>query len=133
MCVRFGIKFDTIGTRFGCMENHIGYWVNKNGSAYAIGFKFGDNFFQIRFVLFCIPTGIGGNSIVRIGHKRNLCRLYFEHQFDEAGDRVPFDVELGFYQRINFIHIAIADMAFVGTRMDRNAMCPEQFAINGSF
>ena len=60
-----------------------------------------------------------------------MCRSDFADHVYELRFGVSLDVQFGSYAFLECIHIATADVPFVGARMDGYALCAEPLAIDG--
>lgn len=78
-----------------------------------------------------IPSGVGGNRIRFIGNKRGLRGSYLLNQREVSFIRVSFNVEFGGNNLLEFNHVCITDVSFVGARMYSNALSTKSLAING--
>ena len=67
------------------------------------------------------PTGIRRNGVMGVGHEGHLRRHHLQHQIDEARNRIALDIEFGGEDPFQVPHVVVADVAGVGTRMDRDA------------
>ena len=69
---------------------------------------------------------VGGELAFGIRHKGDLLRAHFFHQGHEVVKRVALDVVFAvwpsFEQFSQIEHIAVADMALIGSRVDCEAM-----------
>ena len=62
---------------------------------------------------------------MRVGHQRHLRRHHLHHQLHERVERIALYVELRRHHPLEFPHVAITDMTFIGARMYRDALRSE--------
>ena len=84
-------------------------------------------------VLQRVPAGVGGDGVVGVGDQGHLVGDDFVHEVHEGRDRIAFDIEFGRDQGADDPHVAVADVALVGARMDGDAFRPETLAVKGRF
>ena len=68
-----------------------------------------------------------------VGDQGHLVGDDLVHQVHEGRDRVAFDVEFGRDEGADDPHVAVADVALVGTGMDGDAFRAEALAVEGGF
>ena len=127
--IGLGVQLHPVGSALHRPRNHLGDGIDENRNPDSPGLKFSGHLPQKIAVLHRIPSGIGGDGVLGIGHERHLRRTHFEHQFAERRDRITLDIELGRQHFLQVAHVRITDMAGVGTGMHRNPLRSEALAV----
>ena len=68
-----------------------------------------------------VPAVIGGNLFGRVGHKCHLCGLHFANQRNEFLAGIALNIKLCGKHSRKLAHIALANVALIGARMDSDA------------
>ena len=138
--VALGVEFDAVGARPGGQFDHHRVGVDEDADAYAVLFELFDHVGEVALVLGGVPSGVGGEDAVGVGHEGDLRRADFLDEVDETvgaafgyAFRITFDIVLHAYQRLDGQRVGVADVAFVGTRVDGDALRAEALAVDGEF
>lgn len=138
--VALGVEFDAVGARPGSQFDHHRVGIDEDADAYAVLFEFFDHVGEVALVLGGVPSGVAGEDAVGVGHEGDLSRVDFLDEVDEtvgAAFRHPLGIALDVvfhpYQRLDCQRVGIADVAFVGTRVDGDALRAEALAVDGEF
>lgn len=136
--VALGVEFDAVGARPGSQLDHHRVGIDEDAYAYTALFELLDHIGEVALVLGGVPSGVGGEDAVGVGHEGDLRRADFLHKVDEtvgAAFRHPLgialDVVLHTYQRLDCQRVGIADMPLVGPRMHRDTLRAEALAVHG--
>lgn len=131
--IRFGIQFDAVGASSSCGPDDCRIRSYENRRAYAVLLERVDNRSEKFTVGFYIPSGRRSERIGCIGDQRHLLGPRAEYQFHEFRRRIALDIEFYLDQRPQGKDIGAADVALVGARMHRDALCAEILTVDGHF
>lgn len=85
--------------------------------------------FRLVQVTLHVPAVVAGQLIRVIGHQGHLRRTHIGYQRQELLRGISLYIELRTYQALQFIHVLLANMPLIRTRMYRNTLCTKLFAV----
>jgi hypothetical protein len=127
LCVRLGIKLDTIGADPRSRTHRLRLGIHEKADANAERFHFRDERLHAQRVAIEVPSVIGGHSARIVRDHRELMGAHGAHELERVLERIAFDVQLGVRvvpeERREVAHVVRPDVALVGARMHRNSVC----------
>ena len=76
------------------------------------------------------PSSRRSENVRGIRHEGDLLRPNLQHEVDKLWAWIAFDVKFGANQRAKLIHVVTANVSFVGTRVDGDALCAKSLTVN---
>ncbi len=131
--IGLGVELHSVGADSRGLLHLLGIRVDKDGGADSGLTEAEKNFLKEFGIGLYIPAGTGGKGVGGIGNKSHLLGSDLYHKAQEIIGRIALDVEFGCDDLSEVIYVAACDMPLIGTRMDRNSLRAELFAVDGEF